>query len=118
MPMNHPEPRPASPLRPVRLPAGRAARGTIGSRPRGWGDGTRAASDASRAAGSTHESESAAAERQTLPRLGDILLERDVITADQLEAALERQKRTPRRLGLLLIDMGVTNQDAVLGALR
>ncbi len=49
--------------------------------------------------------------------LGAILRERDLITEDQLNAAIEQQKRTGRRLGQVLIDMGATTQDAVLGAL-
>jgi type II secretory ATPase GspE/PulE/Tfp pilus assembly ATPase PilB-like protein len=42
--------------------------------------------------------------------LGSILLEREVITDAQLQAAIEQQRR-------VLIDMGATTQDAVLGAL-
>ena len=49
--------------------------------------------------------------------LGSILLERQVITDDQLNAAIEQQRRTGRRIGQVLIDMGATTQDAVLGAL-
>ena len=51
------------------------------------------------------------------PALGAILRERDLITEDQLKAAIEQQKKTTRRLGQVLIDMGATTQDAVLGAL-
>ena len=49
--------------------------------------------------------------------LGAILRERDLITEQQLNAAIEQQKRTGRRLGQVLIDLGATTQDAVLGAL-
>jgi type IV pilus assembly protein PilB len=49
--------------------------------------------------------------------LGGILRERNLITEQQLNAAIEQQKRTGRRLGQVLIDMGATTQDAVLGAL-
>ena len=49
--------------------------------------------------------------------LGSILLEREVITEDQLNAAIEQQRRTGRRIGQVLIDLGATTQDAVLGAL-
>jgi type IV pilus assembly protein PilB len=49
--------------------------------------------------------------------LGAILRERELITEEQLNAAIEQQKRTGRRLGQVLIDMGATTQDAVLGAL-
>ena len=51
------------------------------------------------------------------PALGAILLERELITEDQLKAAVEQQKRSDRRIGQVLIDMGATTQDAVLGAL-
>jgi len=51
------------------------------------------------------------------PALGAILVERLLITEEQLKAAVEQQKRTDRRLGQVLIDMGATTQDAVLGAL-
>jgi type IV pilus assembly protein PilB len=49
--------------------------------------------------------------------LGSILLERQVITEAQLNGAIEQQRRTGRRIGHVLIDMGATTQDAVLGAL-
>ena len=51
------------------------------------------------------------------PALGAILLERELITEEQLKTAIEQQKRTGRRLGQVLIDLGATTQDAVLGAL-
>src|SRR2546423_13869073 len=51
------------------------------------------------------------------PALGAILVERQLITEDQLKAAIDQQKRTDRRIGQVLIDMGATTQDAVLGAL-
>jgi type IV pilus assembly protein PilB len=49
--------------------------------------------------------------------LGAILRERELITEEQLRSAIEYQKRTGRRLGQVLIDLGATTQDAVLGAL-
>src|SRR5919106_2708198 len=49
--------------------------------------------------------------------LGTLLLERELITSEQLTAAIEQQRRTGRRIGQVLIDMGVTTPDAVLGAL-
>jgi len=49
--------------------------------------------------------------------LGDILLERQLITQEQLAAAIEHQRTTDRRLGQVLIDLGFTTPDAVLGAL-
>jgi type IV pilus assembly protein PilB len=49
--------------------------------------------------------------------LGALLLQGDLITEEQLQAAVEQQRRTGRRIGQVLIDMGATTQDAVLGAL-
>jgi type IV pilus assembly protein PilB len=46
-----------------------------------------------------------------------LLLERELITREQLAAAIDQQKRTDRRIGQVLIDMGATTPDAVLGAL-
>jgi type IV pilus assembly protein PilB len=49
--------------------------------------------------------------------LGTLLLERELITSEQLAAAIEQQRRTDRRIGQVLIDMGAITADAVLGAL-
>jgi type IV pilus assembly protein PilB len=49
--------------------------------------------------------------------LGEVLLERDLITREQLDAAIEHQRTSNRRLGQVLIDLGFTTPDAVLGAL-
>jgi type IV pilus assembly protein PilB len=49
--------------------------------------------------------------------LGKVLLERRLITDEQLTAALEHQRDSGRRLGQVLIDLGFTTPDAVLGAL-
>src|SRR4051812_48859675 len=49
--------------------------------------------------------------------LGEVLVERKMITTEQLETALAHQLTTNRRLGHVLIDLGFTNADAVLGAL-
>jgi type IV pilus assembly protein PilB len=49
--------------------------------------------------------------------LGEVLLERRVITAEQLQIAIEHQRTTNRRIGQLLIDLGFTTADAVLGGL-
>src|SRR5256885_13755206 len=49
--------------------------------------------------------------------LGELLLERDLITGEQLTAAINHQRVSGRRLGQVLIDMGFTTPDAVLGAL-
>src|SRR5262245_14208440 len=50
--------------------------------------------------------------------LGEVLLERKLITPEQLKVAIDHQRTTPnRRIGQVLIDLGFTNADAVLGAL-
>jgi type IV pilus assembly protein PilB len=49
--------------------------------------------------------------------LGTLLLEGELITEEQLAAAIDQQRRTGRRLDQVLIDMGATTPDAVLGAL-
>ena len=55
--------------------------------------------------------------RPEAPQLGAMLLEQELVTRDQLKRAMERQKRTRRRLGRVLVEMGFTTQDAVLEAL-
>jgi len=49
--------------------------------------------------------------------LGEVLLDRGVITAEQLQIAIDHQRTTDRRIGHVLIDLGFTNADAVLGGL-
>lgn len=49
--------------------------------------------------------------------LGAMLLQRNLITADQLTIAIDQQKLTGRRLGNILVSMGFTTPDAVLGVL-
>jgi type IV pilus assembly protein PilB len=49
--------------------------------------------------------------------LGEVLVERNMITPEQLQTALAHQQTSTRRLGHVLIDLGFTNADAVLGAL-
>ena len=46
-----------------------------------------------------------------------MLLEQRLVTRDQLRLAMERQKRTRRRLGRVLVEMGFTTQEAVLESL-
>ena len=50
-------------------------------------------------------------------RLGEILIERNQLLPEQLEAALEGQKRTEKRLGQVLIDMGFLSHDEVMAAI-
>jgi type IV pilus assembly protein PilB len=67
---------------------------------------------------STQGSVSDARVGQRVPEpLGAMLLQRKFITAEQLQAAIEQQKLTGRRLGNVLVSMGFTTPDAVLGAL-
>ena len=49
--------------------------------------------------------------------LGEVLLERQLITREQLTLAIEHHRNSDRRLGQVLIDLGYTTPDAVLGAL-
>jgi type IV pilus assembly protein PilB len=46
-----------------------------------------------------------------------VLLDRNVITAEQLAAAIDQQRLSGRRIGQVLLDLGFTTHDAVLGAL-
>ena len=50
-------------------------------------------------------------------RLGQVLIEENVITEDQLEQALSRQKVTKKRLGQVIIDMDFTTERVMLQAL-
>ena len=49
--------------------------------------------------------------------LGEILLERKLVTKEQLTLAMDRQKRTRRRLGRVLVEMGFATAEGVLDAL-
>jgi len=49
--------------------------------------------------------------------LGEVLLARNLITPEQLASAIDHQRTSDRRLGQVLIDLGFTTADAVLGAL-
>ena len=51
------------------------------------------------------------------PALGEILLERKLVEPEQLRSAMERHRRTRRRLGRVLVEMGFALADAVLEAL-
>ena len=54
---------------------------------------------------------------ETNKNLGEILAEINLLLPEQLEAALERQQKSGRRLGQVLIDMGLISRDEVLAAL-
>ena len=50
-------------------------------------------------------------------RLGDLLIEHGLITQAQLQAALDEQKKSGRRLGRVLIDNAYVEEDAMLQVL-
>jgi len=66
--------------------------------------------------GSTSEPVRAAGRPQRL-RLGDILVAQKVISQEQLKLALDEQKRSGRRLGRVLVDMGFTAELNIAQAL-
>jgi len=49
--------------------------------------------------------------------LGQVLLERNLITAHQLNVAVEHQRTSNKRIGQVLLDLGFTTPDVILGAL-
>jgi MSHA biogenesis protein MshE len=50
-------------------------------------------------------------------RLGEILLQQKLLTEEQLNAALDEQKRSGRKLGRIFIDSGFLTEDQIGGAL-
>ena len=50
-------------------------------------------------------------------RIGELLLEKNLITPKQLEQALEEQKLTGKLLGRIFIDMGLVKEDDILQVL-
>ena len=50
-------------------------------------------------------------------RLGDVLVQRKVLSQEQLKLALEQQKRSGRRLGRVLVDNGFATEDGIAEAL-
>jgi MSHA biogenesis protein MshE len=50
-------------------------------------------------------------------RIGDVLIAQKVISQEQLKLALDEQKRSGRKLGRVLIDLGFLNEDKVAQAL-
>lgn len=55
--------------------------------------------------------------RKPSPRLGELLVEMDLISPEQLTAALEHQKQNGRRLGSILVEQGVINETRLVKAL-
>ncbi|MGF2736650.1 GspE/PulE family protein [Marinobacter sp. DUT-1] len=50
-------------------------------------------------------------------RLGDLLVQNDVITEEQLQTALGEQKNSGRKLGKTLVDLGYVDEDTILNML-
>lgn len=50
-------------------------------------------------------------------RLGDLLVQQGLVTAEQLKQALDEQKRTGRKLGRVLVDSGFVTEEAISTAL-
>ncbi|MEE8366266.1 MAG: GspE/PulE family protein [Gammaproteobacteria bacterium] len=50
-------------------------------------------------------------------RLGDLLVEKNLITEDQLQLALTEQKKLGRKLGRMLIELGMIDEDSLLNLL-
>jgi len=50
-------------------------------------------------------------------RIGELLRQQNAITAEQLETALKEQKRTGRKLGRVLTDLGILSEDDLHQAL-
>src|ERR1700752_2869700 len=50
-------------------------------------------------------------------RIGDVLIAHKVISQEQLKLALDEQKRSGRRLGRVLIDLGFASEEGIGQAL-
>ena len=50
-------------------------------------------------------------------RLGEILLQQKLISQEQLQIALDEQKRSRRKLGRVFVDSGFVSEDTISGAL-
>ncbi len=51
------------------------------------------------------------------PALGEILIAQNLLTPDRLQEAIEQQRQSRKRIGLILIDMGFASPDTILDAL-
>ena len=47
-------------------------------------------------------------------RLGDLLVEKGLITEDQLKFALSEQKKLGRKLGGTLVELGMIDEESIL----
>src|SRR5262245_9890478 len=50
-------------------------------------------------------------------RLGDLLIQQNLLTGDQLQLALAEQKRSGRRLGRIFVDSGYVTEEGIARAL-
>ena len=50
-------------------------------------------------------------------RLGDLLVDKNLITQDQLQLALSEQKKLGRKLGATLVELGMIDEDSLLNLL-
>ena len=57
------------------------------------------------------------AEQRKKIRIGDLLVQNEVITEEQLQTALQEQKKTGRKLGKTLTDLGYLEEDQLLNLL-
>lgn len=56
-------------------------------------------------------------EKKPIPqkvRLGDLLVEKNLISAEQLQAALQEQRLSGRKIGRVVVDLGFINEDKLL----
>ena len=56
--------------------------------------------------------------RRKKVRLGELLLEQKLLTPEQLQSALDEQKRSGRKLGRVLTDMGLVREESCTSCLR
>ena len=54
---------------------------------------------------------------QTRKRIGDVLIDANIITQEQLMEALEEQRKTGKRLGEVLVDMKFTDETEIAEAM-
>ena len=50
-------------------------------------------------------------------RLGDLLISQDLLTSEQLNLALQEQKRSGRKLGRIFVDSGYVTEEGISKAL-
>ena len=50
-------------------------------------------------------------------RLGDVLIDKELITPEQLQVAISQQKQLGKKLGATLVDLGFLTHERLAGAL-